>query len=707
LRNRIIRLAGDAPSECFSRGLLASQPDIVFVLVVEKMADIDSDTRPPKLSIWQWILQRYGWMRLRNKIALWVLVGFAVVFASSVIWALPAYRTARTVFYLNMGERLAEQKNLAGASLAFRKAMLAGGYRQVWAWERLLKFLEGLDSPEVVAVWGKIADLEPENLTPRYRQAKAAMRFGKRVEASEILERVPEEHRSDAGYLEVAAVIAMEKRDFAQAIADYERAVEAEPGNAELKLQLARARGFSSDSSVRVSAMEDLTGMAKGSGAFAASALRTLIDLAIAQGQLYEADRLASRLIERPDGTVADRLRHLDLEIASNSLSLPVTVEALETYAEEHPEDMERITGALLEKGAVASLRQWEARLPEGVRATPDAQRSLLRIALALGDWKKVFAILSSGASGYDVNLEAIAMAQKAFDQYEAGDPGAEQTWANAIYTSGSNLVALNILTVLADSRGWRRALGRSLWALATANPGNFEAWRRIVAHESKSGNLAGCYAALTAMANIDPNHLQAVSQWVTASFLLRKGDRRQLLETARRLYSASEPAEPMVATAYALALLGAEQPEEALDVFMRIPEKERLAPERSMYFGAVLAANGRSDAALRYLAGAPAALDDFPEESGFRRIWASVARGEPTARQEVDRILSGKATWADQAKDIARRLQSQIEVREQSGESTRILEELQAGSKNRERMPQEVREFLQEIREGTSKKEP
>ncbi|MGH8048785.1 MAG: hypothetical protein ACREKL_16210, partial [Chthoniobacterales bacterium] len=137
-----------------------------------------------KLNFAQRILFMYHWMSIRNKIALWTIVVLAVLVVSSLKWVYPAIKTAKMFYFIHLAESYVAKKDYASAPLAYRKALLSSPNRPE-PWKSLAKFLEAVDSPEIINVWEKLAKFEPEVREYRYKEVAAAIKYGRGYQAQE------------------------------------------------------------------------------------------------------------------------------------------------------------------------------------------------------------------------------------------------------------------------------------------------------------------------------------------------------------------------------------------------------------------------------------------------------------------------------------------------------------------------------------------
>jgi tetratricopeptide (TPR) repeat protein len=647
-------------------------------------------------------------MTRRNKIALWSLIIVVILTTISLQWVRPIYRGTKMWYFIHMAENLVKKKDYSAASLAYRKALLSGADRPD-AWKSLAKFLEQVDSPEIIGVWEKLGAIEPNVREHRYKQAAAAIKYGRNFEAEAILDKVPASWREDSDYLRSVAIIAIQKNQLAKVEHALNGLLKKNPKDEEALYDLALARTKSSDSGTRIQAKEDLADIGRSDSKFASTALRQLVDVAMQEKDLNEADRLATKLIAMPNATVRDRFTHLQLELQSQSLTAQISINNLHEYAQKYSENFETVVDWLLSNNIdPAGTAAWLKGLPPEFARKVEVQSGFLHFFLSVSDFKEVFRILRERRESLNIPANVLDLAEKAINQVDV-DPGqAGRTWLEAVYAAEGNPQALYYLSIVSSSRGWMSATGRALSALADGVPGQAGVWNLLAKHESSAGNLPGYYKALGGLMRINPYDIHVASDWVIASVLLRKGQADEILDVSKRTYDATEPADPWAGTAYAMALLQAERPKQALEIMNRMSESNRMLPQRAIYMGAILAGSGQKAEALEFFARSESFKETkFPEEIALRRVWKGVALGEASTAEESKRLLATRKDLRAESHRIEMDLRAQLRQRSNQAEVQQIFNELKAKTQQSQQTPPEVQQFIQEIRSSESKQKP
>lgn len=637
-------------------------------------------------------------MSLWNKIGLWAFLIVGAVLVANAKWFQPEYRLIKMKIALRTAEADVAKKDYNGAVEAYRKALLSG-QEHAEAWISLAKFLEEVGSPEVVNVWERVASLSSPAQAAIYhsKAALAAFRFGRFYEADQLLAKVPLSEQGTEDYLRASAALALNKNNlvYAQQALDRLRSMDRKDSNAAFELLLLQLK--SGDSSAIETAKTELEQLGNSDQQISADALRQLIKMALDSDDPAEADRLATKLITKPNATFDDRAQFIRLELQTNSLSLMDSIGALRTYGQQHPEFFEQVVSILMSaKVDPAGTSLWIKGLPASFTDKPEVKAGLLRYYLGLSDWDNAFRVLRSQEKSAHIPQNAIDLAEKAIHADIADDSSAEQIWMKAIYAADGNAPALQALSAIASARGWSVATGLALNALTQAAPEEVPAWKMLVEHERVAGNLEGVYAALDGLKAINPYDISTTSQWVIASVLLRKGDGDSILDVAKRAYYSADPANADAGTAYAVALMETGHTSEALEVVERMSIKDRRDLDRAIYMGAVYAAAGEKSEALDYFKRSEdLGTAKFPEEKALRRIWKDVALGGSMTSDEAKRLLAKRANEERDAEKIDRELHQQLERRSDPAEVQQILEGLKAENEKRSKKPVDIGQLL------------
>jgi len=668
----------------------------------------EDDAAPPesaavkRQTIWRRIVQRYQWMSLWNKIGLWAFVTLVIATVAVFQIVKPAYRHFKSRMYLDMADKFVEKQDYNAASLSFRKAILSGNTNPE-VWKRVAAFLEKVNSPELAKIWETLAGLEPDVAEHKIRQAEAMLKNGRSHQAKQILDAIPEEDRNSVAYHRASAELAFSKRYYAAAQAHYDAWLLLEPDNMLVKFRRIITTMYSPDPLIAYPAKEEIEAIARFGGGASQQAYRELIARSTQEGDLYDASRLAGRLVDLPNPAFEDMASYLNLEINSKSFALQIALDRFLDFAEADPKQVPRVVNFLLERGQIDALEKWLNELPTEVLEHPDVQTTRFQIALATQDWPSAFELLKNNRLPIQIPPRVIELTEQAFAERAADDKNADQTWQKMLYVAQGSPGALQVLSLMAEARNWPFALGRTLAALSNIATGNVDVWRRLAKHEVLIGNLAGYHSALTGMMRINPYDIGVSSDWVLSGVLLRQEDPESVLATSERAYSSTYPANPSAATSYAMALLGVNQPAKAKEVIEEMTTSDRMAPERALYVGAIFAANGDNEQALVYLNrfSEPNNIR-FTEELGFRRIWQGIARGEESASDQLAKIFSDRVGWQDESQRIALEVQRDIQLRYDPVASQRILEDLRTQTEERRRSPEELQQLMHDIKQYT-----
>jgi len=630
--------------------------------------------------------RQYGWLGRKNQVALWAVATMAISTVLALRVAAPLARRHEAWVAANSARQAVARGDMEAAEKDFHRAVEAGR-DDPRLWSEYAAFLKSIHSPEQLSVLEKLAMLKPEDASIRIRWAAAALQAGEAALACRLLDGVPAACRRQTDYLEAAGDLAMWRGDFDAASAFYRQVLARHPLSA-LEFRMAEAEARSTKENLRLEGFARLRKLANRSSRDALAVLRVEIDLAVSDGDLAKARRLASRLTKDDAATPADWLKRLELD------SSKATFEEMKQRAEREPSQIEWMVGGFLRDGLAAETAEWFKQMPDRILSTPECRSCLIPVALANGDWETALRHFEDAGR---LSPSLAALARQAFGEVESGNENADTTWARTLQLAGSDAAARGTLCMLAESKGWQGASERALRSLSEAAPDNVDVLRRIARLEWQTGNLVAFREALAALKERDESSLWVRKHWILVNSLLPYEAPKELAHYAHDTMELAGPSAYATQIACALALLRAGDAAAAGALLGKTPPSAWTQPENALYAGAVLAANGKSNAALKCLS---RAAIQFPEELGFRRTWEDRARGRQSPEEEKGLLLAGAVRVPTEEADALRvRLQAQRERWRRSDLAQQIYQNLKTQAAERMKTPEALRQLLNSVR--------
>jgi tetratricopeptide (TPR) repeat protein len=642
---------------------------------------------PLPVRVFQW----YRRQRLLNRLAIWIAI-------LSLPTAVLAYKVARPIYKswkqknaLALADACLKKKDLRGAMLAFRQAIGANPKNPL-VWRRVGDFLDSQKSPEAAGVWEMAAQLQPQDAMPRYRAAKAALAVGDWQRARNNLNVVPKEARESVEYRMLSAEVFRATRQLGKAEAELLKALETDPGNAEIAFRLDAVRLMMPDPGKQEAAKVRLRDLADGNGPFATEALRQVILFEMREKQMLFAGVDAKELIQRPDAQITDYLAFLETEFATSSFSLQMSIQQVRERALVKPEDLMPVVNYFIQRRLAAEMLAWlEA---QGGQDRPERRGALLELALATRDWKRTYVLLAQRPDA--VTPETLARVQKIYDLFRTDQPQALDQWNELLRSSRGNLSQLAVLARLANAWGWPSAEEAVLWTIGEAVPGNPLVWKSLLPLVLKRNDTAGLLSVLSSLVVAEPFNVQARNLWLRTQFLLGRGNGSDQLRTAQESVKADPSFDNQLT--YAVLLASAGQVDKAVEIVKTLPSPEN--PRDGVYIGYVYAKArdiAQTNAALELADAKHSAL--LPEEVSLitRSRMLAEGRQEVTIPTDASQVMDEK-----EAGKLLKQLQGERDTLSTTSNSRKLFETLQKESAAGQGADAQLKRIRQDLQDGT-----
>jgi len=200
----------------------------------------------------------------------------------------------------------------------------------------------------------------------------------------------------------------------------------------------------------------------------------------------------------------------------------------------------------------------------------------------------------------------------------ELGFAQSKDRWDSAIVATAGDWNALMELAGLAERWGWNDEAAQAFWLITRKSQGQRIALKQLYRIYSTRRDTHELYKVAKRILEVNPRDLVAVNNVASLGLLLDQdtaGDTR----LAEDLYAKASSI-PAFETTYALALLKTQRTGEALQIVQKLPHEATADPSISLYYGLVLAANGKGEDAKPYLVAALRSGQLFPEEESLAR---------------------------------------------------------------------------------------
>ncbi|MEN3369394.1 MAG: hypothetical protein V7609_1537 [Verrucomicrobiota bacterium] len=456
----------------------------------------------------------------------------------------------------------------------------------------------------------RVAVLEPNLPGNKIALAGTALRFGQFDHARKILDAIEPAARASVKYHQLAGALAVAEKQPALADAEFAAALQLEPNNEQLVLNLATVRLTSPDTATNEKARAELMRLCE-KPAFRLESLRALTSDALAHNSRASAEKWAGQLKSEKNATFSDLLLYVEsthgseasqaclLEVQSRAAESPTTAAALITWMNRHAM-------------APAALT-WGLSLHAKIL---DAQPVPLAIAETysfLQNWKGLESWVEGKEWG-EQECFRLAVQSHALRHLSIADRASmesETVWRAALKSTKSRPDRLAAIAQLAEGWGYTANAEDAWWMIANGNENAKEALGALQRLYRSKQDSHGLLRVAKRALELNPADLVAANNCASLGLLLN-GD-----SSARRLAGKlhrENPTNAIFSTTYAFALLTEGKSGDALKAMEALNEKQLRNPAVAAYYFVMLVENGNMERAHAFLSAAnKAAL--LPEE--------------------------------------------------------------------------------------------
>lgn len=554
-------------------------------------------------------------LRLRARRRRWIALGVLAVFlVVGLIYARPMGRAVKGW----QARRLAREAEtlLAGkewqAAYPLLRDAIKLSFNDPMVTRLMAEFQSRAGTPEAVAWWVRLTELEPGVAAHQIRLTHAAVREREMEMAEQSLAKVPAAARQSAAYYEAAAAVAIARGNYPAAAEILARWQALDPGSEFAKLNIAILRLHAKEPAQVEAARGTLRELTR-NAQVGRAATRALVTEALQRGDFEGASALARPLAVAPDGEFEDRILELDVLARASDPNSGVRVKEAQEAAGEDPARIVLLARWLFVQRRFSEAFGWLRTLPESLRLRPPVAITVADATMSIKDWSGLANVLRSqewGSSEF-LRLAFLARAAREQDRMEAAN-----SWWRRALEQATDPVPQAALLRLVNSWGWKKEAEEVLWAMRVANPTDLLPLETLERVYAGSGNTRGLLRTAQDRLARDPKSSRARNDIAALSLLLREN----LVEAhivADEL-GKEQPNDPVVQSTLAYSLLVRGRPDEALAVFRRIPEAARQRPSIAAYYGAVLCATGQPELAEFYFGVAERAAKLLPEEQAL-----------------------------------------------------------------------------------------
>jgi predicted Zn-dependent protease len=463
---------------------------------------------------------------------------------------------------------------------------------------------------ETVSWREQVVALEPAVAANKIALASSALRFGQFDLARKTLDHIDAGARRNVNYHQLAGTLAIAEKKSAEAETEFAAALELEPANGRLALNLATVRLTTTDPATKEKARAELARLAEQS-ALRLDALRALTADALANKSLGNAEKWAAQLRAEKGAKFSDLLLYAEAnnktigaetalrDAEKNAAGSPATAAALITWMNRHE--------------LARAARDWALSLPSEILNAPPVPLAVAEAYSFLQDWNGLNAWVDGKDWGQEEFLR-LAVVSHALRRLTPGDRASMESqtaWAAALKATKNQPERLAAIAQLAEGWDYTEEAADAWWIIANGNENAREALTALQRLYKAKQNSHGLLRVAKRALELNPGDLVAANNYASLGLLLT-GD-----NTARRLATKlhrENPANAVFSSTYAFALFTEGKTSEALREMETLKDGQLRHPVIAAYYFVMLVENGKMERAHSFLSAANKA-QLLPEE--------------------------------------------------------------------------------------------
>lgn len=549
------------------------------------------------------LARRDFWIRWGRRL------GYLVVFLALSFGVYRGYDALRE-------KRLTRQARAFVAKGDYRSAVLVArrvlqlDQNNVAACRVMAEAAEIADRVEALSWRQRVCTLEPNVPENQIALAATALRFGEIDLARKVIESVAPPARASVKYHELSGGLAIAEKQPAVAEAQFAAALQLEPGNPRLVLNLASIRLASTNASTTEQARADLVRLSE-NPAMRLESLRALASDALARKARAEAQRWTAQLKSEKSATFSDSLLYLEAAQASDGAQAALL--EVEAQAKNSPAAAVALITWMNRHEMAKSALEWAFSLPQEILTAQPVPLAVAESYSFLQDWPALHEWVEGKIWGeYECfRLAVLGHALHHLSPPDRSSMESQTAWRAALTATKSRPDRLAPIAQLAEGWGYTAQAEDAWWIIANGSENARAALNALQRLYTSKQDSHGLLRVAKRALELNPADLVAANNCASLGLLLT-GD-----SSARRLAAKLHleyPASTVFSATYAFALHLEGKNGAALRVMETLQEAQLRHPAIAAYYVVILVENGNMERAQAFLSAAnQAAL--LPEE--------------------------------------------------------------------------------------------
>lgn len=456
----------------------------------------------------------------------------------------------------------------------------------------------------------RVVSLEPKAPGNKVALAATAMRFGQLDLARKVLDSVKTEASGNVKFHQLAGALAVADKNSALAETEFAAALQLEPGNEQLALNLASVRLTSPDPATKENGRAVLLKLAEKSDV-RLDALRALTSDALANDSPVSAEKWASELKTEKGATFADLLLYLDATYKTDGGQ--AALRDAETAAAKSPAAASAFITWMNRHGLAQTALDWALALPPEILNVQPVPLAVAEAYSFLQNWTGLQAWVEGKDWGGEEFLR-LAVQSHALHHLTPADRSSMESqtaWNAAVKATKSQPPHLAAIAQLAEGWGYADEAAEAWWLIANGNENAREALTALQRLYKSKQNSHGLLRVAKRALELNPADLVAANNCASLGLLL-SGD-----SSARRLATKlhkENPGNAILSTTYAFALFTDGKTNDALKMMETLKDAQLRHPTIAAYYFVMLVEHGSMERAHLFLSAANRA-QLLPEE--------------------------------------------------------------------------------------------
>ena len=527
-------------------------------------------------------------------------VVIAAMFVASGVIVYPLGQRAYNRWALNRFTRLAWESFEKGDLKQARDHAQSAMGRNPYAPEAvrvMAKSLEGSNPKEAIQWRRHLERMRPGDPENTLAIAKDLVKKGDVDSGDRALRILQSSERNSAFYHDVAALIALGKRDVEGAARHWEEAMRIEPLEDDYRLSLAALRIKHGGSTEREAAMAVLKILVE-KPAQRLGSLRAMIEYATKRRDEAQSKELVNTLANDPKATFDDKLLRLATLRAMNDSDSTKLLLELRDASIANPEELFQLLSWMNQNNLALMVSDWTSTLPEYIISAAPVGVAIAEACARGSEWKKLRLLLERGQWGRieAVRLIFLSRALLKLNESEASDVA----WKSALVAAQGNADLLESIARSCMDWEWKERAEESMWKLST-NP-RCPRWilDSLRSWSSQRADAGQLHRVNSLLEKKDPANVAARKDAIFYGLLVRS--KEEGLHARAEAFYRENPGDETAAVIFGLSLYERARPTEAADVMKKLKPAQLREPGIARYYGLFLVAAGQSGMAKEYV---------------------------------------------------------------------------------------------------------